>query len=167
MSKAYLHCLSHTPLVGHLIPQEVINEVNSVIAGAKKRIDEFDPELVILFSPDHYNGFFYDVMPSFCIGMAAHAIGDFGTLAGPLNVPQDLAEECAQYVLAKGVDAAVSYNMQVDHGFAQPLEFLLGSLDRVSESSACRSTVLRPQCPVKPASAAQLGVKQSVNTPRA
>lgn len=132
MSKAYLHCLSHTPLVGHFDPpQEVINEVNRVIAAAKKRIDEFDPELVILFSPDHYNGFFYDVMPSFCIGMAAHAIGDFGTLAGPLNVPQELAEECAQYVLAKGVDAAVSYNMQVDHGFAQPLEFLLGSLDRV------------------------------------
>ncbi|RYI64334.1 hypothetical protein EVG19_28295, partial [Klebsiella pneumoniae] len=29
------------------------------------------------------------------------------------------------------VDLAVSYNMLVDHGFAQPLEFLLGGLDRV------------------------------------
>ena len=28
-------------------------------------------------------------------------------------------------------DLAVSYNMQVDHGFAQPLEFLLGGLDKV------------------------------------
>lgn len=132
MSQVYLHCLSHTPLVGHVDPvPAVLDEVNEVIHAAKKRIEQFDPELILLFSPDHYNGFFYDVMPSFCIGMAAHAIGDFGTAAGSLQVPETLAEECAQYVLAKGVDAAVSYNMQVDHGFAQPLEFLIGSLDRV------------------------------------
>jgi len=29
-----------------------------------------------------------------------------------------------------GVDCAVSYRMKVDHGFAQPLEFLTGALDR-------------------------------------
>jgi 2,3-dihydroxyphenylpropionate 1,2-dioxygenase len=70
------------------------------------------------------------VMPSFCIGMAAQAIGDFGTAAGSLAVPKVLAEACATAVLEAGVDVAVSYCMQVDHGFAQPLELLLGSLDR-------------------------------------
>jgi 2,3-dihydroxyphenylpropionate 1,2-dioxygenase len=82
----------------------------------------------VLFGPDHYNGFFYDVMPAFCIGMAADAIGDFGTAAGPLHVPKALAEACAQSVLDAGVDTAVSYRMQVDHAFAQPLELLLGGL---------------------------------------
>ncbi|HCA1984775.1 TPA: 3-carboxyethylcatechol 2,3-dioxygenase, partial [Klebsiella pneumoniae] len=38
---------------------------------------------------------------------------------------------CAHAILNSGIDLAVSYNMQVDHGFAQPLEFLLGGLDRV------------------------------------
>ena len=33
--------------------------------------------------------------------------------------------------MKSGIDLAVSYNMQVDHGFAQPLEFLLGGLDKV------------------------------------
>ncbi|MNZ94660.1 2,3-dihydroxyphenylpropionate/2,3-dihydroxicinnamic acid 1,2-dioxygenase [compost metagenome] len=70
------------------------------------------------------------MMPSFCIGMAAHAIGDYGTAEGPLSVPRELAEACATSVLAAGVDTAVSYRMQVDHGFAQPLEQLLGGLDR-------------------------------------
>ncbi len=126
---ALLQCLSHTPLVGHVDPAtEVLAEVNAVIAAARARIEHFSPELVILFSPDHYNGFFYDVMPSFCIGMAAHAIGDFGTAAGVVGVPQALAEACAEAVLADGVDAAVSYRMQVDHGFAQPMEELLGGL---------------------------------------
>lgn len=128
----YLHCLSHTPLMGHVDPSKVVlDEVHEVIEAARQRIAAFDPELVILFSPDHYNGFFYDVMPSFCIGMAAHAIGDFGTLAGPLLVPQELAESCATAVLDGGVDSAVSYRMQLDHGAAQPLEMLLGGLREV------------------------------------
>lgn len=130
--KAYLHCMSHSPLYGHVDPEPaVLNEVNQVIQDARQRIAAFAPELVILFTPDHFNGFFYDVMPSFCIGMAAHAIGDFGTLAGPLAVPQDLAESCANAVLESGVDCAVSYRMQLDHGAAQPLEFLIGGLQTI------------------------------------
>ncbi|MBW7984046.1 2,3-dihydroxyphenylpropionate/2,3-dihydroxicinnamic acid 1,2-dioxygenase [Enterobacillus tribolii] len=128
----YLHCLSHTPLVGYVDPaQDVLDEVNGVIAAARDRIAAFDPELVVLFAPDHYNGFFYDVMPPFCLGVGAHAIGDFSSAAGVLPVPPALAEACAHEVMKSGIDLAVSYCMQVDHGFAQPLEFLLGGLDKV------------------------------------
>ncbi|MBH3430771.1 3-carboxyethylcatechol 2,3-dioxygenase [Pseudomonas alkylphenolica] len=128
---ALVQCLSHTPLVGYVDPAPaVLEEVDSVVARARAQIEAFAPELVILFAPDHYNGFFYDVMPSFCIGMAANAIGDFDTAAGPFDVPKALAEGCADAVLDAGVDAAVSYCMQVDHGFAQPLELLLGGIDR-------------------------------------
>ncbi|WP_114194574.1 3-carboxyethylcatechol 2,3-dioxygenase [Edaphovirga cremea] len=128
---AYLHCLSHSPLVGYVDPTpEILAEVEDTIAAARQRIAAFDPELVILFAPDHYNGFFYDIMPPFCIGMAATAIGDFNSAAGELPVPAELAEACARAVIESGVDTAVSYCMQVDHGFAQPLEFLLGGLDK-------------------------------------
>ena len=119
----FLHCLSHTPLVGLVDPSpDVLAEINAEINSARQQIEAFDPELVILFAPDHYNGFFYDIMPSFCIGTAAEAIGDFGSAAGVISVPVREAEELAVAVLAAGVDAAVSYRMQVDHGFAQPLE---------------------------------------------
>ena len=44
---AYLHCLSHSPLVGYVDPaQEVLDEVNGVIASARERIAAFSPELV-------------------------------------------------------------------------------------------------------------------------
>ncbi len=128
---AYLHCMSHTPLVGYVDPTpDVLTEVDTMIAEARERIARFDPELIVLFGPDHYNGFFYDVMPSFCIGMAADAIGDFNTAAGALDVPKALAEACATSVLGAGIDTAVSYCMQVDHAFAQPLKLLLGGLAR-------------------------------------
>jgi hypothetical protein len=74
MTDIMLQCLSHTPLVGFVDPpRPVLNEVNMIIAGARARIEAFKPELVVLFSPDHFNGFFYDMMPSFCIGTAARA----------------------------------------------------------------------------------------------
>ena len=126
-----LECLSHTPLHGYYDPApEVVAEVERVHAAARARVVEFDPQLVVVFAPDHYNGFFYDVMPPFCIGASASAIGDFKSLAGPLDVPVDTALELAEAVLASDVDVAVSYRMQVDHGCAQALEILTGGLDR-------------------------------------
>jgi len=127
----HLECLSHTPLHGYFDPAPaVLAEVERVQAQARARVAAFDPELVIAFAPDHYNGFFYDLMPPFCIGAAASAVGDFQSLAGPLDVPRDTALALAEAVLAADVDVALSYRMQVDHGCAQALEVLTGSLAR-------------------------------------
>ncbi|MGZ4513165.1 MAG: 3-carboxyethylcatechol 2,3-dioxygenase [Mycobacterium sp.] len=119
--------MSHSPLLNLPGPsQDLLDDVGSAIAGARKFVEDYDPELVVIFSPDHYNGFFYKVMPPFCIGMSANGIGDYGTHAGPLEVPEDLAAGCAEAVLAAGVDVAVSAGMDVDHGTVQPLEKLFG-----------------------------------------
>lgn len=125
-----LECLSHTPLHGYYDPAAtVVAEVESVLAQARDRVRAYDPELIVVFAPDHYNGFFYDLMPQFCIGVEASAVGDFKSLAGPLNVPRDIALAMAQAVLDADIDTAVSYRMQVDHGCAQALEVLTGGLD--------------------------------------
>ncbi len=87
---------------------------------------EFDPELVVIFSPDHYNGFFYKMMPPFCIGTAATGVGDYGTQTGPLDVPATLATALAEHVLDADVDVAISAGMDVDHGTVQPLQKLFG-----------------------------------------
>ncbi|WP_175936172.1 3-carboxyethylcatechol 2,3-dioxygenase [Burkholderia cepacia] len=127
----HLECMSHTPLHGYFDPvPAVVAEVERVQRAARERVDAFDPELVIVFAPDHYNGFFYDVMPQFCIGVSATAIGDFGSAAGPLPVARDVALALADAALASDIDVAVSYRMQVDHGCAQALEVLTGGIDR-------------------------------------
>lgn len=129
---ALLQCISHSPLMGQHDPAApVLLGVKTAITEAQQHIQAFDPEIIILIAPDHYNGFFYDVMPAFCIGTNAYAIGDYGTAQGALNVPTDLAQSAAQYVLDSGVDIAVSHKMRVDHGFAQPLDLLMGSLNTV------------------------------------
>ena len=98
-------------------------------AAARDFVAAYDPELVVIFSPDHYNGFFYKTMPPFCIGTAAQGVGDYGTHAGPLNVPADVATDCARAVLESGIDVAISASMDVDHGTVQPLQKLFGDAD--------------------------------------
>jgi 2,3-dihydroxyphenylpropionate 1,2-dioxygenase len=127
----HLECLSHTPLHGYFDPlPEVVAEVERVGRAARERVEAFNPDVIVAFAPDHFNGFFYDVMPPFCIGARAEAIGDFKSMAGTLPVPEELAHSLAENVLAADIDVALSYRMQVDHGFAQALEVLTGGLDR-------------------------------------
>ena len=119
--------MSHSPLLNLPGPsQDLLDEIENAIAQARDFVANYDPELVVTFSPDHYNGFFYKAMPPFCIGTSANGVGDYGTYAGPLDVPEDLAADCADTVLGAGVDVAVSASMDVDHGTVQPLEKLFG-----------------------------------------
>src|SRR6202012_1276471 len=85
----------------------------------------------VSFSPAHYTGFFYKVMPPFCIGMRANGVGDYGTHSGPLNVAEEIAADCAQAVLKAGVDIAFSASMGGEPGAVQPLEKLSGDAGSV------------------------------------
>lgn len=119
--------MSHSPLLNLPGPsRDLLDDIESAIGAARRFVNDYDPELVVTFSPDHYNGFFYRAMPPFCIGTAAAGVGDYGTHAGPLTVAERLALDCAQAVLDDGVDVAVSTSMDVDHGTVQPLEKLFG-----------------------------------------
>ena len=119
--------MSHSPLLNLPGPsQDLLDDIDAALARAREFIDRFDPELVVIFAPDHYNGFFYKLMPPFCIGTHAQGVGDYGTHTGPLNVPEALAAACAEAVLSAGVDIAISASMDVDHGTVQPLEKLFG-----------------------------------------
>ena len=119
--------MSHSPLLNLPGPsQDLLDEIDTALAGARQFVADYDPQLVVVFSPDHYNGFFYRTMPPFCIGTAAQGVGDYGTYAGPLDVPADLATDCARAVLESGIDVAISASMDVDHGAVQQLQKLFG-----------------------------------------
>ncbi|MGV9803713.1 3-carboxyethylcatechol 2,3-dioxygenase [Mycobacterium sp. NPDC003449] len=119
--------MSHSPLLNLPGPSaELLDDIGTGLAAARKFVADFDPELVVTFAPDHYNGFFYRLMPPFCIGTAASGVGDYGTHRGPLDVDADIAQACAQAVWESGVDVAISSSMDVDHGTVQPLQELFG-----------------------------------------
>lgn len=127
---ATLIAASHTPLIRDgVVPLAVRSRAEQAFSRLGEFVRDADPEVVIQFSPDHFNGFFYDLMPSFCIGTVARSLGDWDTIATDLPVPEEDARSLADHVLASGVDAAVSYRMSVDHGFVQIWEEMMGRSD--------------------------------------
>ncbi|MET7768464.1 3-carboxyethylcatechol 2,3-dioxygenase [Nocardia sp. NPDC005366] len=149
-----LCCVSHSPLLDLPGPEaELIDDVGAALARARDFVRAWDPELVVTFSPDHYNGFFYRLMPAFCLGTAATGVGDYGTYAGQLDVPAELARECAQAVLDAGVDIAVSATMDVDHATTQPLRRLLGDARALPVIPIFVNAVATPLGPVRRAAA--------------
>lgn len=122
--------LSHTPLYGlNPIAPEVEQSLAAALAAVRSAVQAFDPELVVLAGPDHYNGFFNELMPPFCLGTEASAVGDYLSPAGPLNVPTELALALGEHLMEADFDIAISRRMQVDHGFAQAPQMLWGGLD--------------------------------------
>lgn len=146
--------MSHSPLLNLPGPSpDLLDDINARLADARAFVADFDPELVVIFSPDHYNGFFYRLMPPFCVGTAASGVGDYGTYAGPLNVPADLANEMAAAVWEAGVDVSLSAAMDVDHGTVQPLEVLFGDAASQAVIPVFINSVATPLGPLKRARA--------------
>ena len=73
-----LICASHSPLMEFASPQDQSQEqkVRAAFDTLSAEVKAYDPTLIITFGPDHFNGFFYDLMPSFCVGIRATAAGD-------------------------------------------------------------------------------------------
>lgn len=140
--------LSHSPLYGlNPVAAEVEHELADALARVRAQVLAFDPELVVLVGPDHYNGFFNELMPPFCLGTAATAVGDYLTPAGPLNVPEALAVALGAHLMDAGFDCAISRRMEVDHGFAQALQMVWGGLDTPPLLPIFMNAVAQPGIP--------------------
>ncbi len=126
-----LVCVSHSPIImirakAPAQEAEILARYDACVRG----IEQFDPELVILFGGDHFAGFPLSCMPAHCVGLSCEAVDDVGGFAGALQVPSKLAGDLVAHLRHCEFDTAVSYKMRVDHGFSQPLKRLTGALDR-------------------------------------
>ncbi|MEJ8839888.1 DODA-type extradiol aromatic ring-opening family dioxygenase [Ramlibacter sp. AN1133] len=124
---------SHSPLMRKNM-RETHAGAQAAFMETMQRVSQelarFEPEVVVCFGPDHFNGFFYDLMPSFCIGVKAEGTHDWGIPGGPLRVPSDLALACVRHLHRHEFDTAISHEMKVDHGSTVSLLQIAGALDR-------------------------------------
>lgn len=132
-SRFALACASHTPLLmrEELAEFGVTEKVKASFETLARFVLDFEPEQIIQFAPDHYHGFHYDAMPSFCVGAGARSCGDWGTGTGALKVDEDHAVALLEAVRDADIDASLSYDMVVDHGFVQIWETMFGRFDHL------------------------------------
>lgn len=142
--------LSHSPLLDYVEPPaQIAHAVREAYATAGRFARDFDPDIVVNIGPDHFNGFFYDLMPPFAVGYAATAVGDFGTHAGPLDVPSADAASLVTTLMEHDLDVAVSWAMEVDHGAVQPMELMFGTATARPLIPVFINSVAQPFVPIR------------------
>ena len=123
-------CASHSPLLYCYAKEpDDWDGMQNAFAARERAAQEFDADLVIAFGADHFNGFFLKLMPAFCVGLKANAVGDIGGFAGELDVPADIATDLVHHLRNSDIDPAVSTDMTIDHAFSQTINNMLGSLN--------------------------------------
>ena len=143
-----LVCASHSPLLYcYDKPPREWDAIQKGFADARRFVELFDPELVVIFGSDHFNGFFLNMMPAFCVGLDAEAAGDIGGFAGKVDVPADVALRLIEHLRDHDVDPAVSYQMTIDHAFSQTLRNMTGALDAVPTIPVFINCITKPFVP--------------------
>src|SRR5699024_1620635 len=120
-----LLCMSHSPLLEHTEPPaEVKAAVEESFSQARAFVHDYAPDLVVNFGPDHYNCLLQDLMPPYCGACKAHGTGDYDSCSGTPDVPTEIAEDLAEFLVTEDLEVAISRDMEVDHGAVQPMEIL-------------------------------------------
>ncbi|HLH27082.1 MAG TPA: hypothetical protein VK066_31570 [Chloroflexota bacterium] len=102
----------------------------------RQKLEAARPDALIVFANDHFDNFFLDNMPGFCIGVARQAEGPFWYEHEIQRIPRYRApvhEALAADVLRKGIEAGVDFafarEFRMDHAFCVPLSFVAPNQD--------------------------------------
>jgi aromatic ring-opening dioxygenase catalytic subunit (LigB family) len=124
-----IYAASHGPLIvrnWEVLPASMKTTLTTVFNELGRRINAARPDVLIVFSPDHWVNFFLDNLPALCIGVGeTHAGPPEPWLAAyphkQMAGHAPLAQHVLEHVYAGGFEPAVSYKLALDHGFCIPL----------------------------------------------
>jgi aromatic ring-opening dioxygenase catalytic subunit (LigB family) len=121
---------SHGPLIARewgYLPDGPKNALDTAFTEMGKRLKAAEPDVLVIFSPDHWVNFFINNLPSFCIGIGdehdgppepfMQAVYPHKTLPGHPGFGRHLLDTA----LENDFDPAISHRLTLDHGFCVPL----------------------------------------------
>jgi aromatic ring-opening dioxygenase catalytic subunit (LigB family) len=121
-------CVPHTPYFPLSLPSDPDGLDSRCYARVRAALADVRPDLIVSFTPDHLNTFFYDNLPAFTVT----SVEDFG---GPNDRTAGIAERRVRShaglgkaiytdVLGEGFDVSLSQRLDVDHALLVPLHFI-------------------------------------------
>lgn len=112
-------------------PQQSIR-FRKAMAEARRRLEAARPDVLVIFSNDHLQNFFYDNMPAFCVGVGerywAPSEGGGNTLKIPARQISGAPEWSRAFVKAaldSDFDVSYSHELEFWDDLSVPLSFLM------------------------------------------
>jgi aromatic ring-opening dioxygenase catalytic subunit (LigB family) len=107
--------------------------VTVLFEKVRRELEAAKPDLIIMFTSDHFVGFFYDNMPTFCVA-------NFDKAFGPQEISRSMplyhfkghaefASALLEYGINEGFDLSSSAELKIDHAVMVPLHFLTPAMD--------------------------------------
>ncbi len=103
-------------------------EIARMYGGVAERLRRVRPDVLLVFTGDHYNIFFEECVPIFSIGVAESADGasDYPELRRRhVPIAADLARHVHVQMVRAGFDVGMSQEFEFDHTVIVPLHFLV------------------------------------------
>src|SRR5580698_2221413 len=120
--------LPHTPASPALVAREGPQcETARFYAEVAKQLEAVKPDVLVIFTDDHFNTFFLDNFPTFAIGIAETTAGPNDQTPMPrykVAVPGALAAHIRTGAIARGFDISLVQDFEVDHAVMVPLHFI-------------------------------------------
>jgi len=125
---------SHSTLMNthwdKVVDKQAAQRFKDALGEANQALVSSQPDVVVVVGSNHFRGFWLDLMPTFTIAVGeCSTLGDGGTPAGKLSVDSELARAICFQVVEAGFDAAFSLRLEVDHGIAHAVQYLLAGLE--------------------------------------
>ena len=123
------------------------------VDSARTFVEQFQPDVIVIFAPDHMN-LLARIRPPFTGILSGSTLPEFSIPEFDLNIPEQAPEVYAE-VVANGLDLAVGENVQADHGLGLTLVQMFDRPDSVPLIPIIVNAIGFPLFPVR--RAAQLG----------
>jgi protocatechuate 4,5-dioxygenase beta chain len=103
------------------------SEIAKLFREVREHMLASRPDVLVVFTNDHFNTFFFDRFPTFAIGVAASSSGPCDSTDMPsfdVVIDERMAEHIRADVINDGFDLTMTQKFEMDHGFMVPLSFL-------------------------------------------
>ena len=112
-------------------PQTTRDKVDEGYKEISRRLLASQPNVILLVGNDHYQSFFIDNMPAFCLGLGDRSTGwgEAGIPSYQLKIASEPAKILLESLLEKDFDISYSHNMPLDHAFMTPVHLLMPDTD--------------------------------------
>jgi len=118
----------HTPHFPGMVERgdPLAAELERLYGALREHLDALRPDVLLVFSADHYNLFFVESVPIFSVGVAPETSGpnDYPLPQRDRIVEADLARHLQTALVQAEFDVGCSQEFTLDHPFTIPLDFV-------------------------------------------
>ena len=119
----------HTPFFPNIAKEEGdASRMVTLFKRVRHELDVASPDLILMFTADHFISFFFDNMPTFCVGAFEHADGphELSRMMPQyrLQGAPAFASDLIKFGIENSFDLASSQETKLDHATLVPLHFL-------------------------------------------